>query len=82
MYIQIKMNTPTNFLIPPHRKLESDEIKELLSQYGISRENLPKMNIKDPALAMLDISVESGDVIEITRTSFVGERPYYRLVVS
>ncbi|MFP4401636.1 MAG: DNA-directed RNA polymerase subunit RpoH/Rpb5 C-terminal domain-containing protein [Candidatus Nanoarchaeia archaeon] len=76
------MNTPTNFLIPPHRKLEPSEVDDLLKQYGISKENLPKMNIKDPALAMFDIAVESGDVIEITRTSFVGKRPYYRLVVS
>ena len=76
------MNTPTNFLIPPHRKLESSEVDELLKTFEISKENLPKMNIKDPALAMLDRAVESGDVIEITRTSFVGKRPYYRLVVS
>ena len=76
------MDTSTNFLIPPHRKLSQEEIKELLQQYNISKENLPKISIKDPALSMFDLNAQSGDIIEITRTSFVGKRPYYRLVVA
>ena len=83
LYIYVtKMDTPTNFLIPPHRKLTPEEVSKLLEQYNISKENLPKINVKDPALVMFDLNAQSGDVIEITRTSFVGKRPYYRLVVA
>lgn len=76
------MDTSTNFLIPPHKKLTEEETKQLLQEYNISKENLPKISIKDPALTMYDLNAQSGDVIEITRTSFVGKKPYYRLVVA
>ena len=76
------MDTPTNFLIPPHRKMSEEEVKQLLKEYNISKENLPKISVKDPALAMYDLNAQSGDVVEITRTSFVGKKPYYRLVVA
>lgn len=76
------MVTSTNFLIPPHRKLTSEEVTQILQKYAISKENLPKISIKDPALSMYDLNVVSGDVIEVTRTSFAGKKPYYRLVVS
>lgn len=72
----------TNFLVPIHKKLSEEEIKSLLEKFSIERKNLPKMNIKDPAISMFDLEVVEGDVIEITRTSFVGEKPYYRLVVA
>ncbi len=72
----------TNFLIPNHKKLTEEEISTLLSKYSIDKKNLPKINIKDPGLSVYGLEVEEGDVIEITRTSFAGEKPYYRLVVA
>ena len=72
----------TNFLIPTHKKLSEEEIKSILDTFAIERKNLPKMSIKDPALATFELEVEEGDVIEITRKSFAGEKPYYRLVVA
>ena len=76
------MVNSTNFLIPPHRKLSSEEITQLLKKFSISRENLPKISLKDPALSMFDLNVVAGDVVEVTRTSFAGKKPYYRLVVA
>lgn len=72
----------TNFLIPNHKKLSEEDISTLLTKYSIEKKNLPKINIKDPALSVYGLEVEEGDVIEITRTSFAGEKPYYRLVVA
>ena len=40
---------------------------------------LPKIKVKDPALA--DLGLQVGDVVEITRVSFAGKSKYYRLVV-
>ena len=72
----------TNFLIPNHKKLSEKEIIEITQKYSIEKKNLPKINIKDPALTVHEIEAEEGDVIQITRKSFAGERAYYRLVVA
>ena len=71
-----------NFLVPNHKKLSENDVNSLLEKYSIEKKNLPKINIKDPALVIFDLDVVEGDVIEITRKSFVGEKPYYRLVVA
>jgi DNA-directed RNA polymerase subunit H (RpoH/RPB5) len=74
------METSNNFLVPKHRKLSSDEINSILEKYKITdTSKLPKIKIKDPALAAIEI--EAGDVIEITRHSFAGETKYYRVVI-
>lgn len=72
----------TNFLIPEHTKLSPEEVQDLLTQFSINRENLPKIDMKDPALSINNLEVEEGDVIRVTRKSFAGEKPYYRLVVA
>jgi DNA-directed RNA polymerase subunit H (RpoH/RPB5) len=70
----------TNFLVPKHQKISSEEVKRLLEKHGLeSVDKLPKIKARDPALASLNIEI--GDVIEITRHSFVGETKYYRVVV-
>ncbi|MFT4244222.1 MAG: DNA-directed RNA polymerase subunit RpoH/Rpb5 C-terminal domain-containing protein [Candidatus Woesearchaeota archaeon] len=76
------MVNSTNFLVPPHRKLSSEEVVQLLRKFSISKENLPKISSKDPALSMFDLNTQAGDVVEVTRTSFAGKKPYYRLVVA
>ena len=68
-----------NFLVPNHRKLEEAEVESLLNKYSINKNQLPKIKKKDPALKGL--GAEVGDVIEITRKSFVGETKYYREVI-
>ncbi len=74
------MNAQDHRLVPQHRKMEEDEIKELLNKYNIEKENLPKIERTDAALKQMD--VENGDVIEITRESpTAGETQYYRYVI-
>lgn len=71
-----------NFLVPKHRKISAEEVTALLNKYKLdSVEKLPKIKLKDPALADLDAQV--GDVIEVTRDkSFVGNSQFYRMVVN
>ena len=75
------MEKTANFLIPPHKKLNGEEVKLILEKYSLEDiTKLPKIKLKDQGLS--EIEVVEGDVIEITRTSFVGETKYYRVVVN
>lgn len=74
------MNVQDHTAVPEHRKLEEDEIEELLEKYDVEKNQLPKIERTDAALKQMD--VEEGDVIEITRESpTAGETQYYRYVV-
>ena len=74
------MATIKNILIPVHRKLDEKEVKMILEKYSLDNMlKLPKIKLKDPAL--IDLSVQMGDVIEITRHSFAGVSKYYRVVI-
>jgi len=66
--------------VPQHRKLEEDEIEEVLNKFEIEEQNLPKIERTDAALKQMDVEV--GDVIEIVRESpTAGETTYYRYVI-
>lgn len=66
--------------VPEHRKLEEDELEEILDEYDAQKEDLPK--IKDNDAALKSMEVEIGDVIEIVRESpTAGKTTYYRRVV-
>ncbi|MCA9496026.1 MAG: DNA-directed RNA polymerase subunit H [Nanoarchaeota archaeon] len=74
------MEKKANFLVPKHDKLSKDQVNSLLEKYSLTDvSKLPKIKISDPALA--GMKLEIGDVIEITRQSFVGESKYYRAVI-
>ncbi len=74
------MEKQTNFLIPKQRRLQKNEVDELLKKYSLTSVfKLPKIRAKDPSLVGLEL--EPGDVIEIERTSFVGKTFYYRVVL-
>ena len=68
-------------LVPSHRIMSKDEVKELMKKYGLkSLKQLPRISVTDPAA----ISIGAGreDVLEITRNSdTAGETKYYRLVI-
>ena len=67
-------------LVPKHRIMSEKEVEELLKKYGITKKELPKILITDPAVKALNAKV--GDVIEITRKSPVaGTTKYYRVVI-
>lgn len=66
-------------LVPEHRKMEEDEINELLEEFNIDKSDLPELTTDDAMTKRID--VEPGDVIEITRESpTAGETTYYRRV--
>ncbi len=66
--------------VPEHRKLEEDEVEEVLEKYGAEREDLPKIERTDAALKSMEVEV--GDIIEIVRDSpTAGETTYYRRVI-
>jgi len=67
-------------LVPEHIKIDEKEKEKVLEKYNISLLQLPKIKLKDPALASLD--VKSGDVIKIIRPSPTNkETIFYRVVV-
>jgi len=70
-----------HILIPKHTKLSEKEKKELLEQYKISVQELPRIRIDDPAIQSLKPKV--NDVIKIMRKSLTaGEAVFYRCVIS
>lgn len=69
-----------HFLIPKHVKLSDKEKSELLSKYGITAKELPKLFSSEPAVSHLD--AKPGDVVKIVRKSPTsGETTYYRAIV-
>jgi len=70
-----------NFLVPRHRKMSEKEILILLEKYNLENKSmLPKIKFKDFAVKE-DDNIAVGDVVEISRTSFVGDSKYFRVVV-
>lgn len=70
----------THEAVPEHRKMDEEEVEELLEKYDTERKRLPKILRTDSALKNMDVEV--GDVIEITRESpTAGETKYYRRVI-
>jgi len=68
-------------LVPEHIKLSAKEKDELLKKHNINFISLPKINIKDAALANLD--VKHGDVVKINRKSATaGSAIFYRGVIN
>ena len=66
--------------VPEHRKLEEDEVEEVLEKYDAGKEDLPDIERTDAALKQMDVEV--GDVIEIRRESpTAGKTTYYRTVI-
>jgi DNA-directed RNA polymerase subunit H len=66
-------------LAPEHELLGPEETQRILDNYKITREQLPKILLTDPAIKHLEPKV--GDVIKILRESkFIGKSVYYRVV--
>ena len=75
-----KFDILDHVLVPKHEKLSQVKTKELLEKYNVTLQQLPRIDINDPALKELD--VKPGDVIKISRNSpTTGKSVYYRVVV-
>jgi len=71
---------PKHILIPKHTKISEKDKKALFKEYEISLHELPKIFVKDPAIAHL--SLKQGDVVKIERDSRVaGKISFYRGVI-
>ncbi|MFH1210096.1 MAG: DNA-directed RNA polymerase subunit H [archaeon] len=69
-----------HILVPEHRRLNKDEVEEVLKKYNVSKKQLPKILKTDPAIRHDD--PERGDVYAITRDSPTsGKSVFYRVVV-
>lgn len=67
-------------LVPQHELLKKDEAKNLLAQFGLDIDKLPRISLEDPMCTELKAGI--GDVIRIVRRSPVaGDTIYYRRVV-
>jgi DNA-directed RNA polymerase subunit H len=68
-------------LVPKHKKLSEKDKKELLERYRITPNELPRISVKDPAIAKLKL--QPGDVVQVSRKSpTAGDSVYYRCVVN
>ncbi len=65
-------------LQPKHTKLKNEEVKKLLVKYNISRSQLSKIRVGDPALPE---GCEPGDLIKIERVEEGKVNLYFRVVV-
>lgn len=76
-----KIDIEKHILIPKHAKLSDKEKQELLEQYKITIQDLPKIFKNDPAIKYLN--AKSGDIIKIIRNDEIsGENFYYRGVIN
>lgn len=68
-----------HILQPKHSKLSQKEADEILKKMNVSRAQLPKIFLSDPALPD---NCEIGNVIKIERKTSDGKlNEYYRVVV-
>ncbi len=65
-----------HFLVPKHELVKTDDEKDILGKYSITKEQLPKIKDYDPAIQGLE--AKEGDIIRILRE---GEIVYFRVVV-
>ena len=67
-----------HILQPKHTKLKEKEAEEVLAKYNISRAQLPKIFLDDPALPE---GCEVGNIIKIERKDGEETVLYFRVVV-
>ncbi len=76
----LRFNVLNHEIVPKHEVLAEDEMAPLLEQYGIVKEQLPRIRSIDPAAKVVGAQV--GQVVKITRPSpTAGIFTVYRLVV-
>jgi DNA-directed RNA polymerase subunit H len=75
-----KKDVLSHILVPKHTKISDKEKQELYDKYKINHDDLPRISIKDPAVAHLDLSTD--DVIRVDRASMTSkDTVFYRRVV-
>ncbi len=67
-----------HILQPKHSKVNEKEAEKLLSNFNISKSQLPKILLSDPGLPE---GCNIGDVVKIDRKEGEKVHTYYRVVV-
>ncbi len=76
----LRFNVLNHEMVPLHETVTDEEVEAVLKQYGIVKEQLPKIKDDDPACRV--VGAKAGSVVKITRNSpTAGHAVIYRLVV-
>ncbi|MCL4346562.1 MAG: DNA-directed RNA polymerase subunit H [Candidatus Thermoplasmatota archaeon] len=74
-------------MVPEHRLLNEAEAERILKKLGITREQLPKIRLGDPAIRVLEATakekgvIQEGKIVEIRRKSKTADTfVAYRLI--
>ena len=69
-----------HILVPKHELLSPEEAQAVLDKYKVTRDQIPKILLTDPAIKHIQAKV--GDLIKIIRDSkYIGKSLYYRVVI-
>ncbi len=75
-----KLDVSNHKLVPSHEKCSETEKKAVLKMYNIEIKDLPKISINDAAI--VDMNLQPGDLVKITRDSpTAGNSIFYRVVI-
>lgn len=75
-----EFNVTEHIFVPLHSITDAKEEEALLVRFNISKKQMPKIKIDDPAIQQLNPKV--GDIIKVIRKSPVDVRStFYRVVV-
>lgn len=74
-------------MVPEHRLVHDAEAERILKKFGITKEQLPKIKLSDPAIRVLEATlkekegIREGMIVEIKRNSKTSEKfTAYRLI--
>ncbi len=68
-------------MVPRHDIVDENELKQILIEYHIEKEQMPKIRESDPSARAIQARI--GDVVRITRVSpTAGKAIFYRLVIA
>lgn len=77
----MKFDVLKHELVPQHEILPEEEANELLKKFNVTRGQIPKILVSDPAAKKIGAKI--GDVVKITRNSkTAGKSIFYRVVVT
>ena len=80
-----RFNVLKHQMVPEHYLLSLEEEKEVLKQLNITRDQLPKLRMSDPAVRILrriETDVKEGRIVRIIRESqTAGQTIIYRLLI-
>lgn len=86
----MKFNVLQHKLVPEHRVLTEKEAEDILKTLRVTKDQLPKIRLDDPAMKVLQVErrskhepeIREGDVVKITRVSeTAGVSEAYRLAI-